>query len=54
MGDVVVAVLNRPAEAQSLLDAGCRLWQRGGGGGRLKALAVRMLLAPPSCPPRKC
>jgi len=41
MGEVVVAVLNRPAEAQGLLDAGRRLLEIGGGG-RLKALAVRM------------
>lgn len=41
MGEVVVAVLNRPAEAQGLLNAGSRLLQIGGGG-RLKALAVRM------------
>jgi protein CrcB len=41
MGDVAVAVLNRPGEAEPLLDAGTRLLAAGGGG-HLKALAVRM------------
>lgn len=41
MGAVVVAVLNRPDEAAPLLDAGAALLDRAGGG-RLKALAVRM------------
>lgn len=41
MGEVVVAVLNRPDDAEALLDAGARLLDIGGGG-RLKALAVRM------------
>lgn len=41
MGEVVVVVLNRPDEAEGLLDAGMRLLEIGGGG-RLKALAVRM------------
>jgi hypothetical protein len=42
MGEVVVAVLNRPDDAEALLDAGAFLLDIGGGG-RLKALAVRML-----------
>ena len=41
MGEVVVAVLNRPDDADALLDAGAFLLDIGGGG-RLKALAVRM------------
>jgi nucleotide-binding universal stress UspA family protein len=41
MGEVVVAVLNRSGDATALLDAGARLLQATGGG-RLKALAVRM------------
>ena len=41
MGEVVVAVLNRPGDAGALLEAGTRLLEIGGGG-RLKALAVRM------------
>ena len=41
MGEVVVAVLNRPREAETLLDAGARLLEILGGG-RLKALTVRM------------
>jgi protein CrcB len=41
MGEVVVAVLNRPGEAEQLLDAGAR-WLALAGGGRLKALAIRM------------
>ena len=41
MGDVVVAVLNRPEQAPALLDAGTRMLELRGGG-RLKALAVRM------------
>ena len=41
MGEVVVAVLNRPDDADALLDAGAFLLDSGGGG-RLKALAVRM------------
>lgn len=41
MGEVVIAVLNRPEEVQPLLDAGARLLEIGGGG-RLTALAVRM------------
>lgn len=41
MGEVVVAVLNRPPEARGLLEAGSHLL-RIGGGGRLKAVAVRM------------
>jgi protein CrcB len=41
MGEVIVAILNRPDEAKVLLDAGNRLL-RIGGGGRLRALAVRM------------
>ena len=41
MGEVVVAVLNRPGEAEALLDAGTQVLQIIGGG-RLKALAVRM------------
>jgi protein CrcB len=40
MGEVVVAVLNRPEEAKGLLGAATRLLEIGGGG-RLKALAVR-------------
>lgn len=42
MGEVVVAVLNRPDDAEALLDAGAFLLDIGGGGGRLEALAVRM------------
>ena len=38
---VLSAVLNRPDDAEALLDAGARLLDIGGGG-RLKALAVRM------------
>lgn len=41
MNEVVVAVLNRPVDAEALLDAAMRLLEIGGGG-RLKALAVRM------------
>lgn len=41
MGEVVVAALNRPEEAEPLLDAGTQVLALGGGG-RLKALAVRM------------
>lgn len=41
MGEVVVAVLNRPDEAPALLGAGTHLLGFGGGG-RLRALAVRM------------
>lgn len=41
MGEVVVAVLNEPDRAQSLLSAGTRLLEISGGG-RLKALAVRL------------
>ncbi|HTJ25984.1 MAG TPA: universal stress protein [Candidatus Limnocylindria bacterium] len=41
MGEVVVAVLNRPDDAEALLDAGAFLLDIGGGG-RLKALVVRM------------
>lgn len=41
MGEVVVAVLNRPREAATLLEAGTRLLEIGGGG-HLKALAIRM------------
>ena len=41
MGEVVVAVLNRPREAEPLLDAATCLLEIGGGG-RLKALAVRL------------
>jgi protein CrcB len=41
MGNVVVAVLNRPEEAPQLLDAGTHLLAFGGGG-RLRALAVRL------------
>lgn len=41
MGEVVVAVLNRPGDAEALLNVGRRLLDIGGGG-RLKALAVRM------------
>ena len=41
MGEVVVAVLNHPDDAEALLDAGAHLLDIGGGG-RLKALAVRM------------
>ena len=41
MGDVVVAVLNRPEEARGLLNAGSRLLGLAGGG-RLRAVAVRM------------
>jgi protein CrcB len=41
MGEVVIAVLNRPGEAEQLLDAGAR-WLALAGGGRLKALAIRM------------
>jgi nucleotide-binding universal stress UspA family protein len=41
MGEVVVAILNRTGDAEALLDAGARLLQITGGG-RLKALAVRM------------
>jgi protein CrcB len=41
MGEVVVAVLNRPREAETLLDAATRLLEIGGGG-RLMALAVRL------------
>ena len=41
MGEVVVAVLSRPDTAGALLDAGSHLLKPGGGG-RLKALAVRM------------
>lgn len=41
MGEVVVAVLNRPAEAYGLLRAASDLLDIGGGG-RLRALAVRM------------
>jgi protein CrcB len=41
MGEVVIAVLNRPGEAEQLLDAGVR-WLALAGGGRLKALAIRM------------
>jgi nucleotide-binding universal stress UspA family protein len=40
MGEVVVAVLNRPAEAYGLLRAASDLLDIGGGG-RLKALAIR-------------
>jgi protein CrcB len=40
MGEVVIAVLNRPAEAEQLLDAGAH-WLALVGGGRLKALAIR-------------
>ena len=53
MGEVVVAVMNRAAEVETLLDAAARLLQIGGGG-RLKALAIR---TPPelqrSCRPRR-
>ena len=41
MDDVVLAVLNHPEEAAGVLDAGTRLLEIRGGG-RLKALAVRM------------
>jgi nucleotide-binding universal stress UspA family protein len=41
MGDVVVAVLNRPDEAGGLLRAGTDLLTIGGGG-RLRALAIRI------------
>jgi protein CrcB len=41
MDDVAVAVLNRPDQADNLLDAGTR-WLAASGGGHLKALAVRM------------
>ena len=41
MGEVVVAVLNRPREAHGLLQAASDLLDIGGGG-RLKALAVRL------------
>jgi protein CrcB len=41
MGEVVIAVLNRPGEAEQLLDAGAH-WLALAGGGRLKALAIRM------------
>jgi protein CrcB len=41
MGEVVVAVLNRPGEAEAVLDVGTRFLEITGGG-RLKALAVRM------------
>jgi protein CrcB len=40
MGEVVIAVLNDPAEAEQLLDAGAH-WLALAGGGRLKALAIR-------------
>lgn len=41
MGDVIVAALDKPETARTLLDAGTRLLEIGGGG-RLKAVAVRM------------
>jgi protein CrcB len=41
MGDVVVAVLNAPETAERLLGASTQ-WLTIGGGGRLKALAVRL------------
>ncbi len=41
MSVVVVAVLNRPGEAEALLDGGARLLDIAGGG-HLKALAVRL------------
>ena len=41
MGEVIIAVLNRPGEAEQLLDAGAH-WLALAGGGRLKALAIRM------------
>jgi protein CrcB len=41
MDEVALIVLNRPEDALRLLDAGTRLLEIGGGG-RLKALAVRM------------
>ena len=53
MGEVVVAVLNRPGEAEALLDAGTQILEIIGDG-RLKALAVRMPPLRPSCHPRKC
>jgi nucleotide-binding universal stress UspA family protein len=40
MGEVVVAVMNRSAEVETLLDAAARLLEIGGGG-TLKALAIR-------------
>ena len=41
IGEVVIAVLNRPEDAGRLLDAGAR-WLALAGGGRLEALAIRM------------
>jgi protein CrcB len=41
VGEVVVVVLNHPDEAEGLLDVGARFLEFSGGG-RLKALAVRM------------
>lgn len=41
MGEVAVAVLHTPEDAKTLLDAGTRLLSREGGG-RLKALAIRL------------
>jgi len=40
MGEVVLAIVNRAAEVETLLDAAARLLQIGGGG-TLKALAIR-------------
>jgi hypothetical protein len=40
MGEVVVAIMDRAAEVDTLLDAAARLLKIGGGG-RLKALAIR-------------